>query len=151
MDIKAALGNLKIDLKTIKDENLRGCIILLFNAVEQLSSENTELRKENQKFRDEINRLKGEQGKPDIRPQKKNSTDISSESERKNNDSDDNDTGNPKRTQPKKDSLMTITETAKKLLVNTYKYFYDRLSGKREMPSLADLIRQRSSPILDLS
>ena len=48
-----------------------------------------------------------------------------------------------------KDSLMTVTETAKKLLVNTYKYFCDRLSGRNEMPSLADLIRQRSSPILD--
>lgn len=47
-----------------------------------------------------------------------------------------------------KDSLMTVTETAKKLVVNTYRYFYDRLSGKYEMPSLADLIRQRSSPIL---
>jgi hypothetical protein len=44
-----------------------------------------------------------------------------------------------------KDSLMTMTETAKKLLVNTYKYFCDRLSGKYEMPSLANLIRQRSA------
>ena len=42
-----------------------------------------------------------------------------------------------------KDSLMTITETAKKLLVNTYKYFCDRLSGKYEMPSLASLIQQK--------
>ena len=46
-----------------------------------------------------------------------------------------------------KDSLMTMTETAKKLLVNTYKYFCDRLSGKYEMPSLASLIRQRSASV----
>jgi hypothetical protein len=43
---------------------------------------------------------------------------------------------------------MTVTETAKKLLINTYRYFCDRLSGKYEMPSLADLIRQRSSPMI---
>ena len=43
-----------------------------------------------------------------------------------------------------KDSLMTIVETAKKLGVNTFRYIYDRLSGKREMPSLADLIRKQS-------
>ena len=100
MDIKSALSNLKIDFKSIQDENLRGCIILLFNAVEQLSRENDELRKEVQKLRDENNRLKGEQGKPDIRPQKKNN-DISSESERKN-DNDDDDQDKPKRTNLKK-------------------------------------------------
>jgi len=101
MDIKSALKNLKIDLKSITDENLRGCIILLLNAVEQLSRENDELRKENQKHKDEINRLKGEKGKPDIRPQKKHN-DISSESERKN---DEDDPGQPKRTKPKQKDL----------------------------------------------
>ena len=48
-----------------------------------------------------------------------------------------------------KDSLMTMTATAKKLCVNTYKYFCDRLSGKYEMPSLASLIRQRTLPLAD--
>jgi hypothetical protein len=105
MDIKSALSNLKIDFKSIQDENLRGCIILLFNAVEQLSKENGELRKENQQLRDEINHLKGEQGKPSIRPQKKNN-DISSESERKNDNDDDNDDQDrPKRTKPKKEDI----------------------------------------------
>ena len=64
---------------------------MLLNAVEQLSRENSELRRENQQLRDEVNHLKGEQGKPDIRPQK-NNKDISSESERKDDGSDDNDT-----------------------------------------------------------
>lgn len=105
MDIKSALGNLKIDLKSIQDENLRGCIILLFNAVEQLSRENGELRKENQKLRDEINLLKGEQGKPDIRPQKGKNKDISSELERKNDDQDEDDQDKPKRTKPKKEDI----------------------------------------------
>ena len=44
-----------------------------------------------------------------------------------------------------KDSLMTVTQTAKKLGVNIFKYIYDRISGKYEMPSLADLIRQKST------
>src|SRR3990167_647505 len=43
-----------------------------------------------------------------------------------------------------KDTHMTITETAKKLCVNTFKYFYDRISGKYEMPSLASLIQLKS-------
>lgn len=42
-----------------------------------------------------------------------------------------------------KDTHMTITETAKKLCVNSFKYFYDRISGKFEMPSLASLIKLR--------
>jgi transposase-like protein len=42
-----------------------------------------------------------------------------------------------------KDTFMTIVETAKKLSVNTYQYFYDRISNKYEMPSLASLIVQK--------
>lgn len=101
MDIKTALSHLKIDLKSIQDENLRGCIILLFNAVEQLSKENDELRKKNQSLTDEMNRLKGEQGKPTIRPQKKDKN-ISSEFERKG---DDNNNKLPKKSKPKKDDI----------------------------------------------
>lgn len=40
---------------------------------------------ENQALRNELNRLKGEQGKPDIRPNKDKSRDISSEKERNTN------------------------------------------------------------------
>jgi hypothetical protein len=71
MDIKKALGDLKIDLTSIQDENLRAIIIVLLNAVEQLSNENEVLRQKNQELSDENNRLKGEQGKPKIRPQTK--------------------------------------------------------------------------------
>jgi cell division protein FtsB len=35
--------------------------------VEELAQANGELRKENQELRDEVARLKGEQGKPDIK------------------------------------------------------------------------------------
>ena len=43
-----------------------------------------------------------------------------------------------------KDTFMTITQTAKKLVVNSYHYIFDRVSKKFEMPSLASLITQIS-------
>ena len=48
-----------------------------------------------------------------------------------------------------KDSFLTVTQTAKKLGVNTYKYIYDRISKTFSMPSLADLILQNSLPQLE--
>ena len=44
------------------------------------------------------------------------------------------------------DTLTSIVQTAKKLVVNGYEYLQDRISGLRKMPSLASLIRQRSRP-----
>lgn len=55
-------------------------------------------------------------------------------------------TKNEKGTQAK-DSLMTIIQTAKKLGVNTFNYFYDRISKKYEMSSLASLISVQRSLI----
>lgn len=54
----------------------------MLNIIEEQSRINGELKNENQQLKDEINRLKGEQGKPDIKP-KKGNTNISSEEERK--------------------------------------------------------------------
>ncbi|MBW2738116.1 MAG: transposase [Deltaproteobacteria bacterium] len=48
-----------------------------------------------------------------------------------------------------KDSFLTITQTAKKLGVNTYRYIYDRISKTFSMPSLADLIHQNSPPQIE--
>ena len=48
-----------------------------------------------------------------------------------------------------KDSFLTVTQTAKKLGVNTYKYIYDRISKTFTMPSLADLIIQNSQPQIE--
>ena len=50
----------------------------------ELSENNEKLKAENQKLRDEISLMKGEQPKPDIKPPgKKPNVDISSEEERK--------------------------------------------------------------------
>ena len=44
-----------------------------------------------------------------------------------------------------KDAAMTIVQTAKKLKVNSYRYFLDRVSQSLQLPSLVDLITENSS------
>jgi regulator of replication initiation timing len=75
-----------IDLNAIPSGILRKQMQELLNLVEKLSADLRALRAENQTLRDEINHLKGEQGKPDTKANKKKSaetTDHSSEVERK--------------------------------------------------------------------
>jgi hypothetical protein len=80
--IKTRLANLNIDLDNIVDEKIKEAIVLLFNLIEDITSTNRELQKENQRLRDEINMLKGEQGRPKTKPNKDKDSDISSEKER---------------------------------------------------------------------
>lgn len=85
-DVTALLGDLNLDLENIDDPNIRRCIVGLLNMIQQLGSENIRLREENQKLKDEIAHLKGEQGRPDIKANNKpgsNSKDHSSEKRRK--------------------------------------------------------------------
>ena len=73
-----------LDLNNIRSlEEALDCICKLLNLVETLSQENQDLKRQNQELRDEINRLKGEQGKPKIRPRTNPSKNCSSENERK--------------------------------------------------------------------
>ena len=44
-----------------------------------------------------------------------------------------------------KDTIMTISQTAKKLGVRTYEYLYDRVSGHYNLPALSQLIAENSS------
>jgi hypothetical protein len=83
MDIKKAINSINIDFDKIVDPAIRGIIIQLLNIIEAQAQEIQLLRAENQELRNEINHLKGEQGRPSIRPQKKGSRNISSENERK--------------------------------------------------------------------
>jgi len=75
------------DLDQIQDlEGARQAIAHLLNLVEILKQENQELRERVQGLGDEINRLKGEQGKPKVKPNRKrqaSSSDHSSEQERR--------------------------------------------------------------------
>ena len=57
-----------IDLSSIQDERARELIIRLLNLVENLSADWAAAQQEIQRLRDEISRLKGEQGKPTMKP-----------------------------------------------------------------------------------
>ena len=74
-----------IDLNAIQDENARELIRQLLNLVEKLSADLRDAQLEIQRLRDEVNRLKGEQGKPKIKGNtpKPPPTNHSSENERR--------------------------------------------------------------------
>jgi len=89
----------EIDLSNIQDENARELIVRLLNLVEAVSGDLRNAQVEMQRLRDEINRLKGEQGKPKIKantpkPPRQN---YSSEKERRKS--------KPRQKQAKKDKL----------------------------------------------
>lgn len=44
------------------------------------------------------------------------------------------------------DSFMTLVQTAKKLECSAFNYFHDRISGHLQMPSLAQLIEEKTLP-----
>ena len=46
-----------------------------------------------------------------------------------------------------KDTFATIVQTARKMGVNIYRYIFDRVSKKYEMPSLAEMIMVAEEPI----
>jgi hypothetical protein len=86
LDKKAAnevVDSLKEETATIGDPQIKKIFTGLFDLVELLASENEKLTIESQQLKNEVNELKGEQGKPDVKPNKRNATDISSEKERK--------------------------------------------------------------------
>lgn len=73
-----------IDLSGIKEANARQLITELLNLIEKLSADARDYQAENQRLRDEINRLKGEQGKAKTKSNtsKRIASDHSSEKER---------------------------------------------------------------------
>lgn len=82
IDFQQAIKDIKLDVLMAHAEGFRQELPKLFNLFEAMAAEIVFLRTEVQRLKDENNRLKGEQGKPDIRPQTKNK-DISSETERR--------------------------------------------------------------------
>jgi len=80
--LKQTLASLDINPDEIEDERYAKAFRILFAIIEIQNEEIEALKTENQKLRDEINLLKGEQTKPKIRGSKKN-RDISSEKERR--------------------------------------------------------------------
>lgn len=73
-----------LDLSSITDERMRTLIVRLLNIIESQAADLHDAQAEVQRLRDEVNRLKGEQGKPDRKPPSPPTppSDYSSESER---------------------------------------------------------------------
>jgi len=75
-----------LDLSGIHEPNARILVEMLLNQIEELSADLRQARIAIQQLRDEINRLKGEQGKPDVKANVQQpgvNTDHSSEKERR--------------------------------------------------------------------
>ena len=84
------LERIQPDLNQVKGQASKEAVFTLLNMVEESVAETIKLKDENQTLKDEINRLKGEQGKPNIRPnKKKNDGDVSSEKERNSAENND--------------------------------------------------------------
>lgn len=84
-NITSLLTDISNQIENITDPNTKSIIISLINIIEHQALIIQNLQEENQKLKDEINRLKGEQGKPKINNKKNKEVDnnISSEEERK--------------------------------------------------------------------
>ena len=82
-DITKVLEIIQPDIDKIEDPASKKVMSVLLNLIEELASENARLRQENQALKDEINRLKGEQGKPEIKANVRKDGNISSEQERR--------------------------------------------------------------------
>jgi hypothetical protein len=68
-----------LDLTRIIDEHTREQVVRLLNLIETLGVDLRAAQAEIQRLRDEVNRLKGEQGKPSVKPgTKPTATDHSS-------------------------------------------------------------------------
>jgi len=104
-DREKILRNISDDLVAgVRDDAARRAILALLRVVEIDAETIRQLKEENQKLRDENNRLKGQQGKPDIRPKNKNKIrDVSSERERKEKKGNRNRTRGSKKDQVKVD------------------------------------------------
>ena len=83
-DIKLTLQEIEVDIQRIEDSVAKSVLTRLFNLIEDVTAENEQLKEDKQKLQDELNRLKGEQGKPEFKKKKISSDDISSDNDRKN-------------------------------------------------------------------
>ena len=100
--ITQTLETININPDEIHDEQLSETFRILLQLIEELSENNEKLKAENQKLRDEISLMKGEQPKPNIKPSgRMPNVNISSEEERKLKNTPKN-----KKSKTKKDKIM---------------------------------------------
>jgi hypothetical protein len=106
-DIKKVLDELTGDIGSIADKKTVAIINVLINLVEMLAEENARLKETGQELKDEINRLKGEKGKPDIRKQKKDDDDDPTNPDH-SSEKDRNKRGAQKKRKPKNKKTQTV-------------------------------------------
>ena len=100
-EITKLLDSIRPQISKIPDPSLQVTVTALFNLVEFMFAENKKQKKEIQLLKDEINRLKGEQGKPDIKSNNNGKDgNISSEKERSKREN-----SKPRKTKGKKANL----------------------------------------------
>jgi cell division protein FtsB len=75
-DLQAEIIAIDQEIAQLENSASQALVKKLLNLIERVVKENNTLLTERQQLRDEINRLKGEQGKPDIKANKKNDGDI---------------------------------------------------------------------------
>jgi len=88
-DIQEIIADLHSETAALSDPKTKDTFNTLLNVIDKLFSENESLKNQNQQLKDEVNGLKGEQGKPTIKANSQPS-DHSSEKERKQNDDSSN-------------------------------------------------------------
>ncbi len=89
--LMSILARLQPLLDGLEHPQLRTLLAELFNHLEEVVAENLALRQERQGLRDEVNRLKGEQGKPDVKPNSSQKAALSSDQERRHAERDEAD------------------------------------------------------------
>lgn len=111
-DIQSKLETITMSIGSMHDATAKSILTELLNLIEIVVAENSTLKDNNQRQADEINKLKGEQGKPKIRKQKndnKDDKDHSSEKERKQSN------GAKKKTRKKKGNINIDRQVACKV------------------------------------
>jgi hypothetical protein len=82
-DLQAEINAMYQDTVQMESSAAQAIVKKWLNIIERLVGENDTQKIDLEALRDELNRLKGEQGKANIKANKKKDGDISSESERK--------------------------------------------------------------------
>ena len=103
--IRDVIADLHSEAASLSDPKTKDIFNGLFNLIDRLYGENESLREENEQLKDEVNHLKGEQGKPRIKANTQ-SSDHSSEQDRKSGDDLNNNEEKKKR--QRKSKLVKI-------------------------------------------
>ncbi len=127
-EISDLLEKIQRNLEGTDEHAQKEGISQLLNIVEVSVAKIEHLKAENQTLKDEINRLKGEQGKPDFKAKKKNDGDISSEQERRSAEESDEERSSRQGFKLDKSSLEKLKE--QRLPIELLEQL-DRLKGKK--------------------